>query len=232
MAASNSRYVSVKQGVDVTANQEEISEHETFQLEFDAETAGWFIRTKQDKYFSLQASGGVQACETKKVAAALFQVLWGQGGSVSIRASNGKLVGIKKSGHLFANCEPESENSRFYFYLVNRPVLVLKCDQGFVGYKAVGSVKVECNKASYETIHVERAEAGAVHLRGNNGKYWQVEGDSVSCNGDTPQSFHFEVREPTRMCIKDGEGNYLVSMKNGGFGLGTDDVETATRWEY
>merc|ERR1712242_377818 len=35
VAASNARYVSVKQGVDVTANQDEISDHETFQIEFD-----------------------------------------------------------------------------------------------------------------------------------------------------------------------------------------------------
>ena len=193
MAASNSRYVSVKQGVDVTANQEEISEHETFQLEFDAETGGWVIRTKQDKYFSLQSSGGVQACEAKKVPSALFQILWGEGGSVSLKANNGKLVGIKKSGHLFANCDSESENSKFYFYLVNRPVLVLKCDQGFVGYKAHGSTKLECNKATYETIHVERSEKGAVHLRGQSGKYWLSEGDSVSCNGEVPQAFHLEV---------------------------------------
>merc|ERR1712226_1277867 len=35
-AVSNQRFVSIKQGVDVTANQEEISNHETFQLEFEA----------------------------------------------------------------------------------------------------------------------------------------------------------------------------------------------------
>ena len=38
-------------GVDVTANQEEISNHETFQLEFDPKAAKWAIRTMQDKYF-------------------------------------------------------------------------------------------------------------------------------------------------------------------------------------
>ena len=37
--------------MDVTANQEEISNHETFQLEFDPKAAKWAIRTMQDKYF-------------------------------------------------------------------------------------------------------------------------------------------------------------------------------------
>merc|ERR1712156_577782 len=58
VAASNTRYVSVKQGVDVTANQEEISDHETFQLEYDDMSKRWYIRTMQDKYFThAQVSG-------------------------------------------------------------------------------------------------------------------------------------------------------------------------------
>ena len=80
----------------------------------------------------------------------------------------GKYIGNKKSGHLFANCDSIADNTRYFFYLVNRPILVLKCDQGFVGYKGAGSVKLECNKASYETIQVERVENGLVHFKGGN----------------------------------------------------------------
>ena len=43
---------------------------------------------------------------------------------------------------------------RYYFYLINRPILVLKCEQGFVGYKTPGSTRLECNKAAYATIQV------------------------------------------------------------------------------
>ena len=69
---------------------------------------------------------------------------------------------------MFANVESMEENTRYFFYLINRPILVLKCDQGFVGYKGAGSVKLECNKATYETIQVERVEGGQVHFKGNN----------------------------------------------------------------
>ena len=44
---------------------------------------------------------------------------------------------------------------RYYFYLINRPILVLKCEQGFVGYKSPGSTRLECNKAAYATIQVK-----------------------------------------------------------------------------
>ena len=78
----------------------------------------------------------------------------------------GKYVSTKKNGYLFANCDKIEDNTKFFFYLVNRPVLVLKCDQGFVDYKSKGSSQLECNKASYETIQVERAEDGMVFFKG------------------------------------------------------------------
>jgi Fascin domain. len=50
----------------VTANQEEISDHETFQLEFDPSTKRWYIRTMQDRYWTLETGGGIQASGDKK----------------------------------------------------------------------------------------------------------------------------------------------------------------------
>jgi fascin 1/2 len=48
-------------------------------------------------------------------------LIWHADGSISFRANNGKLVGCKKSGHLFANCDNVEENAKYYFYLINRP---------------------------------------------------------------------------------------------------------------
>ena len=96
----------------------------------------------------------------------LFELVWQDDGSVTFKAHNDKFVGTKKSGHLFANCDAMDENTKYYFYLINRPVLVLKCDQGFVGYKSSSSTRLECNKATYETIVVERTDKGMVHLKG------------------------------------------------------------------
>ena len=94
-------------------------------------------------------------------------MIWLEDGSVAFKANNGKFVGTKKSGHLFANCESVDEsNAKYYFYLINRPVLVLKCDQGFVGFKSSAATRLECNKATYETIVVERTDKGMVHLKG------------------------------------------------------------------
>jgi len=232
VAASNARYVSIKQGVDVTANQEEISDHETFQLEFEANEHRWYIRTMQDKYFCLGAGGGVEANETKRNPNCLFDIIWHPDGSISFKANNGKLIGTKKSGHLYANSDTVEENTKYFFYLINRPVLVLKCEQGFVGYKASGSNRLECNKATYETIIVERADKGVVHLKGQNGKYLHFHDDGLSSDADTSQGFYLEITDPTRICIKSVQGRYVNSDKNGGIVLGTSDLEDATQWEY
>lgn len=47
-------------------------------------------------------------------------------------------------------------------------MLVLKSDQGFVGYKSGSSCKLECNKANYEAIQVERGPMGLVYFKGYN----------------------------------------------------------------
>ena len=78
-------------------------------------------------------------------------------------------------------------------------------------------------------IQVERAENGQVHLKGQNGKYWQVADGGISCDSQLPQGFFLELREPTRMCIKNSNGQYLVEQKNGGFTIGSTDPEDATR---
>ena len=51
----------------------------------------------------------------------LHELMWLEDGSVAFKANNGKFVGTKKSGHLYANCESVDEpNAKYYFYLINR----------------------------------------------------------------------------------------------------------------
>lgn len=117
----------------------------------------------------MSTGGGIQATGNRRSADALFELIWHGDGSVSFRANNGKYLATKRSGHLFAtNEDTDEEITRFYFYLINRPILVLKCEQGFVGYKAPGSTKLECNKATYETILVERSTRGIIYFKGND----------------------------------------------------------------
>ncbi|XP_021950960.1 protein singed isoform X2 [Folsomia candida] len=233
VAKLNGRYVSTKQGVDVTANQDEISSFETFQLEFEPKSKKWYVRTMQDKYWTVvEATGGIQAGGDKRTTSSLFTLKWSPGGTLYFMGCNGKYVGAKRSGHLYANVESpeEDESAQFHFYLINRPILVLKCEQGYVGYKSNGLFRLECNKASYETIGVERKESGVVHFKGQKGKYWSLAGDEIAADSDTPTDFYIELKEPNRICIKTGNGLYLNAEKNGMFKVGASSEPTL--WEF
>ncbi len=59
----------------------------------------------------------------------MFDFVWNFDGSLSLCASNGKYIGAKRSGHLYANQNSIADNAKFYIFPVNRRVLVLKSDQ-------------------------------------------------------------------------------------------------------
>jgi len=55
-----------KKGVDVSANQVEINDTETFQLEEEDVNEKWTLRTNTNKYWKLENGNGIQATgETK-----------------------------------------------------------------------------------------------------------------------------------------------------------------------
>ena len=47
-------------GVDLTANQDELSDKETFQMEFDKTGKKWRFRTCENKYWSLESANGIR----------------------------------------------------------------------------------------------------------------------------------------------------------------------------
>jgi len=190
----------------------------------------------QDKYWTLETNGGIQASAEKISSNALFNLEWQKDGSVTFTANNGKLISVKKSGHLYANAESAcDENAKFYFFLINRPMLVLKCDQGFVGYKSSTNPKLDCNKGHYDTIMVERGLKGIIYFKGVNNAHWRIADDgTVNVDGDERgEGFTLELRTPTRLAIKMvSTGAYLVTDKNGTFKVGGTEPSKATLWEY
>ena len=74
--------------MDVSANQDEMTDSETFQLEQDTKTGKWSMRTAQDKYITVMPGGGVQAGD-KKSDQGLFEFVWHEDGSVCLLAANG-----------------------------------------------------------------------------------------------------------------------------------------------
>jgi hypothetical protein len=57
----NGKLVSIKQSLDVSANQIELADSETFQLEEDPINEKWTFRTNKNKYWRLENANGLQA---------------------------------------------------------------------------------------------------------------------------------------------------------------------------
>jgi len=91
---------------------------------------------------------------------------WMEDGSIGIRASNGRYVTARMNGSLYAVSDSLSGKERFIMTIINRPILVLRCDYGFVGFRSPTNPRYECNKAYYDVIHVEQSNSPAYHLKG------------------------------------------------------------------
>lgn len=96
---------------------------------------------------------------------ALFHLEWLGDGTVAIKASNNCYIFNKATGSLVATTEAVGEKEKFKIRIVNRPLLVLKCEYGFVGVKAK-SEECCCNRVTYDLIQLEGCKDGTYNFKG------------------------------------------------------------------
>ena len=98
----------------------------------------------------------------------LFDIEWQDDGSLGIKASNGSYLLARQNGSLYAVSDSITDKEKFYLAIINRPILVLKCAFGFVGFKSPSNPRIECNKSMVETIYLEytKGQDAAYHFKG------------------------------------------------------------------
>ncbi|XP_021536471.1 fascin-2 isoform X1 [Neomonachus schauinslandi] len=251
LVAANHRYVSVRQGVNVSANQDEELHHETFLMQIDQETKKCTFYSSTRGYWTLVNHGGIHATATQVSANTMFEVEW-RGRRVALKASNGRYVCMKKNGQLAATSDfvgehsspkavgrqrplspyaPPGEDEEFTLKLINRPILVLRGLDGFICHRR-GSNQLDTNRSVYEVFHLSFSD-GAYQIRGRGGGFWNTGSHgSVCSDGERAEDFLFEFRERGRLAIRAGSGKYL---RGGASGLLRADADTpagVALWEY
>jgi len=224
MSTTKSRFVSGKQGLQLSANQDEVDVKETFQLEIEGDKV--YLRNDQDKYWRVNGSS-VQADATKDDANAAFKIEW-ISGKVRLATSSGdKFVNVKASGHLIVSDAAED----FVLSLTNRPLIVLR---GEFGFAATKGDKIEGNRASYDIFKMEYKD-GAYYIKAPNGKFLSVDNDkklNAGCDKGTP--FVICLLENSRLLLSpQSDPDCYVTSDHVGFMSATGKtIGKSTKWEY
>lgn len=232
--AYNRKYVSGRTGVEVRANQSDITDDEIFQLEAVDRTdfsgnVKWAVRSKSLKYWNW--TGNVSnTSEDFSASECQFTIVW-KGSLVCIQASNGKFLSVTSNGQLTASGAADEEKTLFVMEIVNNPILTLRGDYGFVGIKEPQKI-LECNRAQFQAFTLE-GSAGTYQIKDGNGKYWAAQGNNIAVNADKGADFFIELRAHSRMCIIAPNMQYVKGAQNGDFTTdGGEEVSSNNLWEY
>ncbi|ETE74020.1 Fascin-2, partial [Ophiophagus hannah] len=228
------KYLAPSPGVNVSANQDEETHHETFQMQIDKETKKCIFHSNTGNYWTLVAHGGIQAMATEISASTMFDLEW-RGCRVALKANNGKYICTKKNGQLAAVSDrvvvATGKDEEFVLKLINRPILVLRGAHGFVCYHRNSNL-LDANRSIYDVFHLNFSD-GAYQIKGLNDRFWYVASNGTVCSdGETSEDFFFEFRECSRVAIKGKNGKYLRGDPAGTLRADADILNCATFWEY
>ncbi|XP_032900257.1 fascin-2 [Amblyraja radiata] len=230
LRACNGRLVSIRQGVNISANQDEETHQETYQMEIDKETKKCILRTHTGNFWTLVAHGGIQSTATEVDADCMFEIVW-RGRRIALKANNGKYVCTKKNGQLASVSDSAGEDEEFTLRLINRPILVLRGDHGFVSHHK-SSRTLDANRSAYDVFQLD-FENGAYQIKGSDGKFWCVSSTGTICTDSTiPEDFYLEFRDHGRLAIKGKNEKYLRGNQAGTLRADADEVDSSTLWEY
>ncbi|XP_026201302.1 fascin-2a isoform X2 [Anabas testudineus] len=228
--AANKRFVSVKQGVSISANQDVETDMETFQMEIDKENKKATFRTNGGSYWTLVTHGEIQSTATEVEVNTMFDIEWREH-RVAVKASNGKYVCTKKNGQLSAVSDSVADDELFLMKLINRPMLILRGENGFVCHHK-NSNTLDANRSVYDIFSLIFND-GAYNIKSVNGKFWYISSSGLVCSdGEKPEEFFLEFLEHGRIAIKGSNGKYLRGDQGGTLMGDGSSVDASSLWEY
>ena len=219
-------------GMDVILDRRgELEDTEIFQLEFDKSSKKVAVRGSTGKYWVL-GDKGMTASAVKPGPNSWFELEW-HGKQIVFKSHTGKYITGKDNGHLIEGGDEIDEERGYHIpELVNRPMLVLRGDFGFV---RVGSKdKIESNQSKYDVFHV-KCDKGMYKISTDSGKFWcndEKFNITLSADESGASEYNIELPQYNRIAIKAGNGCFIQGHQNGSFAATAKEIGKAALWEY
>lgn len=203
-ATFNNRWVSIKQGIDLSANQSESnSDHETFQLIFHKQTQLWSIMTHALNFWTVMPNTTTislcgPAYYKESMDRGRYKIIWSDNDATCSMKhvdleGNEKWISARKSGQLYLSNGAQPP-VRFIVRIQNRRLINLRPvdGSGFVGLKGGNSRQLETNKTSPDSLLIEYIELS--DSTSNLTDRLKVEESKQSPSPDEPRVKMFNVK--------------------------------------
>ncbi|CAD5126670.1 DgyrCDS14744 [Dimorphilus gyrociliatus] len=215
MLAQNHRNVSIRQGVSLLANQQELEDNEIHQLEFEKESGGWSFRAANGKLWTV-VNDGIDAIADKKSKHILFDLEYFSDGWMAVKARvSKKYLTLKDSSGKLSAASTHPE--KFLFSMINRPIIVLRTEYGFIGYNQY-DMSIKCDNNLSHTFFLEHRN-GEYHIKEkqNTGNYcWTVTSNKkVMLHDGVAYPFYFEHSSQNKFVIRTQANVYIKCEQNG-----------------
>ncbi|XP_053142035.1 fascin-like isoform X2 [Hemicordylus capensis] len=227
-SSSTSKFICCRPGADLYANAMAVGNTEIFQLLFDDTTKKVCFRGYCGTYMSLGPNDCIVS-GSKQDKNVWFDLQY-QEQKVSLRIGD-KYVSMRPNGQLLAIPKVAGKSEDFLLVLVNRPLLVLHSDAGYVGLG--NSVKhLEANCVSYVASSLSLTEEGYYNFQiGNN--YWALDKDGqIMAASDHPSNFTIQFASSSCLILKASNNKFIVAEQGGRFWAGASDSSNATLFHY
>jgi len=233
IVANNGKKVSVRQGIDVTANQfMEPGDSELFQLDYHLGRKEKATFISANKKYWVSTDKSVTSSADKIAPNGVFELEW-HDGKVAFKTSNGKYISSSSGGQLTpASDSPTDPQALFTLTLVNRPIIVIRGEHGYIG-EISSSNKLQSNRGIPNTIHVLHEFDGRYRLKMKSGKFCSLAEDKfIVISENDGEYFTFELYGKNQMLIRASNGNLLTSDHNGTITAKTESVTKNALWGY
>jgi len=218
------KYLSIRQGIEVAATQDEPGDGEIFQLE-PQDDGTWIFKTSKDKYLALK-DGGLNSdggeCSNEPTADNKFTITFGADNKVTIGTSAG-LLKQKMNKYIDGSGTDATDDAcNFQMDIVNRPTIALRGSFGFI--QALESGTLECNKSEPQFFNMTSSGNGYV-IEG-----WTSSDNSISL-GAGGELYKIELLPESKMAIS-FNGGYLQGSQTGEVSFNGASIAANTSWEY